>query len=90
MSSSVLSVRLSDEERVLLEAASSQAHTNLSDFVRRKALEAAEIDVTERRIVKIPAKDWERFEAWARRPARDVASLKQLAKRRPTWRKYRV
>ena len=85
--SSVLSVRLSDEERVLLEAASSQAHTNLSDFVRRKALEAAEIAVTERRIVAIPAKDWARFEAWARKPAREVAALKELAKRPPTWRK---
>ena len=84
---SVLSVRLSDEERVLLEAASSQARTNLSDFVRRKALEAAEIDMSERRIVTIPAKDWERFEAWARKPARDIAGLKELAKRPPTWRK---
>src|SRR3954453_4166555 len=83
----VLSVRLSDEERLLLEAASSQAHTNLSDFVRRKAVEAAEIDMTERRVVTIPAKDWERFEAWARKPAREVAGLKELAKRPPTWRK---
>ena len=64
MSSSMLSVRLSDEERSLLEAASSQADTNLSDFVRRKALEAAEIDMAE-----------ERFEAWARKPAREVAGL---------------
>jgi uncharacterized protein (DUF1778 family) len=87
MSSSVLSVRLSDEERVLLEAASSQARTNVSDFVRRKALEAAEIDMAERRIVTIPAKDWDRFEAWARTPARDIAGLKELAKRPPTWRK---
>jgi uncharacterized protein (DUF1778 family) len=30
--SSVLSVRLSKQERVLLEAASSQARTNVSDF----------------------------------------------------------
>jgi len=87
MSSSVLSVRLSDEERVLLETASAQAHTNLSDFVRRKALEAAEADVLDRRIVTIPAKVWERFEAWAARPAREIASLKELAKRPPTWRK---
>lgn len=87
MSSSVLSVRLSEEERGLLEAASSQAHTNLSDFVRRKALEAAEIDMTERRILTIPAKDWERFEAWARKPAREIAGLKELAKRPPTWRR---
>ena len=87
MSSLVLSVRLSEEERALLEAASSQARTNVSDFVRRKALEAAEMDVLERRIVAIPAKDWERFEAWAARPARAIAGIKELARRPPTWRK---
>jgi uncharacterized protein (DUF1778 family) len=87
MVSSVLSVRLSDQERALLEAASSKARTNLSDFVRRKALEAAEADVLERRIVTIPAKDWERFEAWAAEPAREIAALKELARRPPTWRK---
>jgi uncharacterized protein (DUF1778 family) len=87
MSSLVLSVRLSEEERALLEAASLQARTNVSDFVRRKALEAAEMDVLERRIVTIPAKDWERFEAWAARPARKIAGLKELAWRPPTWRK---
>src|SRR5215475_14647016 len=85
--STVLSVRLSDQERALLEAASSQARTNVSDFVRRKALEAAEIEVLERRIVVIPAKDWERFEAWAAKPAREVAGIKELARRPPTWRK---
>jgi len=87
MPSSVLSVRLSDEERALLETASAQARTNVSDFVRRKALEAAEVDVLERRIVAIPAKDWERFEAWAAKPAREIAGLKELARRPPTWRK---
>ena len=87
MSSSVLSVRLSEEERLLLEAASTQARTNVSDFVRRKALEAAEIEVLERRIVTIPAKDWERFESWAAKPAREIKGLKELARRPPTWRK---
>jgi len=87
MSSSVLSVRLSDQERALLEAASSQVRTNVSDFVRRKALEAAETEVLERRIVVIPAKDWERFEAWAPKPAREIAALKELARKPPTWRK---
>jgi uncharacterized protein (DUF1778 family) len=85
--SSVLSVRLSDQERLLLEAASAQARTNLSDFVRRKALEAAEVDVLERRIVTIPAKDWKRFEAWAAAPAREIAGLRELSRRPPTWRK---
>jgi uncharacterized protein (DUF1778 family) len=78
---------LSEEERVLLEAASSQARTNLSDFVRRKALEAAEADLFDRRVVTIPAKDWERFEAWAAAPAREITGLKDLASRPPTWRK---
>ena len=87
MSSSVLSVRLNEEERALLEAASSHARTNVSDFVRRKALEAAEIDVLERRIVIIPAKDWVRFEAWAAKPAREVAGIEELASKLPTWRK---
>ena len=87
MSSMVLSVRLSKHERALLEAASEQSRTNLSDFVRRKALEAAEIDVLEHKIVVIPAKDWERFEAWARKPARAIRGLKDLTSRLPTWRR---
>jgi uncharacterized protein (DUF1778 family) len=87
MSSSVLSVRLSEQERALLEAASTQARTNVSDFVRRRALEAAELDVLERRIVTIPAKDWQRFEAWAATPAREIAGIKDLIRKRSTWRK---
>jgi hypothetical protein len=41
--------------------------------VGRKAQEAAEADVPERRIITIPAKDWERFEAWVASPAREIA-----------------
>ena len=87
MATSVLSVRVNGEERSLLEAASEQAHTNLSDFIRRKALEAAEIAVAERRVIIIPAKDWKAFEAWARRPARRIAALAKLSGTRPKWQK---
>jgi len=87
MTTSVLSVRVSEEERALLEAASEQARTSLSDFIRRKALDAAEIDVLERRIVAIPAKDWEAFEAWARRRPQKIAALEKLARTDPKWRK---
>ena len=86
-SAAVLSVRLSASERALLEAAAEQASTNLSDFVRRRALEAAETDLLNRRIVTIPAKDWARFEAWASAPARDVPALRKLSKTRPVWQK---
>jgi len=87
MTTLVLSVRVSEEERALLEAASEQARTSLSEFVRRKALDAAEIDLLERRVVTIPAKDWKAFEAWAKRPPKRVAALDELAERAPTWEK---
>ena len=82
---SVLSVRVSADERALLETASEQARTSLSEFVRRKALEAAEVDVLERSVVTIPAKDWEAFEAWVARPAQSIPPLKRLARKTPTW-----
>ena len=84
-SSPVLSVRVSQSERDLLEIAAEQARTNLSDFIRRKALEAAEMDVLDHRLVTIPAGDWEKFEAWVEAPARDVPALRQLAASRPAW-----
>jgi uncharacterized protein (DUF1778 family) len=87
MTTSVLSVRVSEEERALLEAASEQARTSLSDFIRRKALDAAEIEVLDRRIVVIPSKDWEAFEAWADRPPQKIAALEELARTDPKWRR---
>jgi uncharacterized protein (DUF1778 family) len=87
MTTSVLSVRVSEEERTLLEAASKQARTSLSDFIRRKALEAAEMDMLERPVVTIPAKDWAAFEAWAGRPPQKVAALEELARTKPKWRR---
>ncbi len=64
LTTSVLSVRVNPDERAVLEAAAEQAHTNLSDFIRRKALAAAEADVVNRTVVTIPARDWEAFESW--------------------------
>lgn len=81
----VLSVRISPSERALLAAAAEQARTNLSDFVRRRALEAAEADLLDRRVVTIAAKDWARFEAWAGAPAKEVPALRQLSEVHPVW-----
>jgi uncharacterized protein (DUF1778 family) len=86
MSTTVVSVRVSDEERGLLEAASELARTTLSEFIRRKAVQAAEADVLDRRIFMIPAKDWEAFEVWANRPAEEIEGLKDLVGKAPTWR----
>jgi len=85
LSSSVLSVRVSPDERALLEEAAAQAHTSLSEFMRRRSVEAAEAEVLNRSIITVPAKDWEAFEAWINRPAEPVPALAELARRTPSW-----
>lgn len=83
--SSVLSVRVSPAERAILEAAAGQARTSLSDFVRRKALESAELEIINRTVVTIPAKEWEAFESWLKRPAKPNKALKKLVRTVPVW-----
>jgi len=82
---SVLSVRVDPAERALLERAAEQSRTTVSDFMRRKAIDAAESDLLNRTTVTIPAKDWQAFEAWAARPAETIPALTALSRRRPTW-----
>lgn len=82
---SILSVRVSPDERAMLEAAAERARTNLSDFVRRRAVEAAEMDVATQPVVIIPAGDWAKFEAWVELPPRDVPAVRKLAASRPAW-----
>jgi len=49
----------------------------------RRALEVAEMAILDRRIVTIPAKDWQKFEAWLSAPAKDVPALRKLSASRP-------
>lgn len=86
-STSVLSVRVSPHERALLEEAAAQSHTTLSEFMRRRSIEAAEIEILSRSVVTIPARDWEAFEAWINRPAEAVPALGELLGRTPSWRR---
>ena len=81
----ILSVRVSAEERDLLALAAEQTRTTLSDFVRRTAIEGAEMALMDHRLVTIPAEDWEKFEAWANAPPRGVPALRALAETRPAW-----
>ena len=85
MSTTVLSVRVNEEERALLEAASLELKTSLSEFVRRKAVDAAEAAMLERAVITISAKDWAKFEAWVKQPAKAVPALEELARGQPTW-----
>lgn len=84
-SSEILSIRVSAEERAVLEAAATNSHAKLSEFVRRAALEAAEIEMMSRRVVTIPASRWDEFEAWLRRPPAENSGLAALARRVPVW-----
>lgn len=80
-----VSVRLTQQERELVKSAALEARTNLSDFIRRRAVEAAEVELTERRIIAIPAADWEKFEAWAAEPPKEIEALQRLVGARPEW-----
>jgi uncharacterized protein (DUF1778 family) len=80
----ILSVRVSPGERALLEAAAEQSRTSLSDFMRRKSVEAAELEILNRSVVTIPAEDWEAFEAWINRPAEVIPALRELMLRKQT------
>ena len=80
-----LSVRVTPAEREMLRAAAEHSKTNLSDYVRRKAIEAAEMELLERHEVVIPVEHWERFEAWANSPPQDIPELRALAEWRPSW-----
>jgi uncharacterized protein (DUF1778 family) len=83
MTTSVLRVPVSEEERALLEAASNRARSSLSDFVRRTALEAAEMDVLECKVVTIPGRDWEALGEWVNRPLQKIAAIEELARTDP-------
>jgi len=81
----ILSVRVTPNERALLEAAAEQSRTTLSEFMRPKSVEAADTEVLNRSIVTIRAEDWEAFEAWINRPAEAKEKLAKLARRKPSW-----
>ena len=85
MATTVLSVRVSEAERNLLESAARQARTNLSDFIRKKAVESAEEEILARTTVEIPVEKWEEFEAWMNKPAKVIPAVKELMNRKPTW-----
>ena len=85
MSTTILSVRVNDDERSLLEIAAQHAHTTLSEFIRRKALEAAELELMEQRVVEIPHGMWEQFEAWLHAPTKPNPALRRLAHSKPVW-----
>jgi uncharacterized protein (DUF1778 family) len=85
MQTSILSVRLSERERSLIESAAEETKTTVSDFARRLLVEAAETTLADRTVVTIPADRWAEFEAWAARPTEDVPALRRLFADKAPW-----
>ena len=83
---SVISVRVSDDERHLLESAASGSRSPLSEFVRRSAIEAAQEDLMERRVIEIPPENWAAFEAQMNEPPRRIEAIAELMRRTRSWR----
>jgi uncharacterized protein (DUF1778 family) len=83
MSSGPPQLGRAEQQKMIQGEAMTVRRTTLGDFVRRKAVEAAEADVLNRTVVTIPAKDWKAFEAWVNRPAKTIAALAKLAKITP-------
>ncbi|WP_022951492.1 DUF1778 domain-containing protein [Leucothrix mucor] len=85
MATSILSVRVTDDERGLIEAAAANARVKLSDFVRRKTLEAAEETLMNRRVIEIPANKWSQIETLLTAPAKAIPAVQELSQFKPTW-----
>ena len=87
MTTTVLSVRVSDKERALLESAAEGARTTISDFVRRAAIEDAEEALMSRRIIEIPAEKWAEIEDLVNKPAEEIPAARELAEIASQWRR---
>lgn len=73
-----LGLRVSEQQRSLLVAASQAEGTTVSDFVLRHATRAAEDVLADRRVFMLSPEAWERFSAALARPARNVPGLADL------------
>lgn len=85
VATSVLSVRISASEREVLERVARRKQTNISDFVRRTAIEAAQLEMMEPADIVISADKWADFEAWLAAPDAPSPALDRLAKVKPVW-----
>ncbi len=86
-SSSILSVRVSPDEKIMIQHAAERTRSSVAEFMRRKALEGAELELMERRVVQIAPDQWANFEAMLAAPATDIPNLKKLSQRPPAWEK---
>lgn len=83
--SHVLSVRVSPQEHVLLQAAAAHAHSSVSDFVRRNTLQAATSLITGRNVITLTQSAWEDLEAQLAAPPQRHEALVSIMNKKPAW-----
>lgn len=71
-------LRVDDQQKALLEAASTASGTTVSAFVLGAATEAAANVLADRRVFTLDEQDWAAFESALGRPARDIPGLREL------------
>ncbi|MEV6818089.1 DUF1778 domain-containing protein [Nocardiopsis dassonvillei] len=71
-------LRVDDQQKALLEAASSASGDTVSSFVLSAATAAAANVLADRRVFTLDDQEWAAFDAALERPARDVPGLREL------------
>lgn len=79
-----LNLRITAEEKRLLQQAALATHVSTSQFVLQAALRSAEETLVGRTGYVIPTEAWERLVALLDRPARTIPSLAEAARRSPS------
>jgi uncharacterized protein (DUF1778 family) len=73
-----IAVRLSSRQRRLLQEASKEEGTSLSDFVLKHSTRAAEQLLADRRLFRLSPEDWKAFTTALDRPERDLPKIRAL------------
>jgi uncharacterized protein (DUF1778 family) len=71
-------LRVDEEKKTLLEAASAASGSTVSAFVLAAATEAAADILADRRAFVLTEDQWREFDEALQRPARDVPGLREL------------
>lgn len=83
--SRVLSVRVSSQERALLQVAAERSHSSVSDFVRHNALEAAASLMMDQRVITLSQADWEDLETQLAEPPERKEALVSVMNKKTSW-----
>jgi uncharacterized protein (DUF1778 family) len=80
-----LYVRISQDEKLLVEAAARAEGTTVSDFIVREAVNAAELAISSEAAIVMSDEDWDWFTRRLEEPPRVIPELKRLFERKPVW-----